>query len=228
MGFSSTVWNRLDGVREQDHTMSKHKFAGLVSAFTFAGIVVSLVAAQFTRDLTFSSGWTLAAFFLGVLVVAITGSVMGDKSNKPLVSLFGYALVAVPFGLMLGPVFALYPKADVTKALFITTLLVVALGLVGALIPKNLEGWGTWLFGGLLVLIGGLLVVPIVGALGVDVGGALTLVDWLGVVLFSAMVIYDWNKAMRMPRTLDNAIDIARAVYLDWVNLLLYVLRLKK
>jgi FtsH-binding integral membrane protein len=208
--------------------MSKRKFAGLVSALTFAGIVVSLVAAQFTRDLTFNSGWTLAAFFIVIFVVAITGSVMGDKSDNPLISLLGYTLVAVPFGLMLGPVFALYPKADVTKALFITTLLVVALGVIGALIPKDLRGWGTWLFGGLLVLIGGLILVPFVGALGVDVGGALTLVDWLGVALFSGMVIFDWNRAMRMARTPDNAIDIARAVYLDWVNLLLYVLRLKK
>jgi FtsH-binding integral membrane protein len=226
MGLSSDVWNRLEGVREQDHTMGKRKFAGAVSALTFAGIVASLVAAQFTRDLTFSSDWTLAAFFLGILVVAIIGSVIGDKSDNPLVSLFGYALVAVPFGLMFGPVFAQYKNADVTKALFITTLLVAVLGVVGALIPQSLQGWRTWLFGGLLALIAGYFIVPITGMLGLDVGGALTWLDWAGVALFSGMVIYDWNKAMRMPRTFDNAIDIARAIFVDWANLLIRILGL--
>jgi FtsH-binding integral membrane protein len=66
----------------------------------------------------------------------------------------------------------------------------------------------------------------ILGAFGVNIGGAMTVLDWIGVVLFSAYVIFDMNRAMRLPRTLDNSIDAAVAVYLDFANLFVRLLSL--
>ena len=120
----------------------------------------------------------------------------------------------------------LAPAASVVKVFAITTGLVVTLGLVGAVYPKSLESWGIYLLGGLLVLIFGQFVVLIAGMLGANVGGAMTVFDWIGVALFSAYVVYDLNRAMRVERTHDNAIDCAVAIYLDFLNLFLRLLRL--
>jgi FtsH-binding integral membrane protein len=206
--------------------MSKNLFAFAVSGLTFIGIFASLGAAQITHNLRFQSTWGLAGFMLGVLVVALIGCAVAIKSNNPAISLLGYALVAIPFGLMLGPVVAQYTTASVVKVFFITTIIVAVLGVVGAVIPDNLQGFGSWLLAAMLLLLVGYFIVPIAGLLGFNVGGALTLLDWVGVVIFSGMVVYDWNRAMRLPRTLDNAIDSALAVYLDWFNIFIRLLSL--
>jgi FtsH-binding integral membrane protein len=202
--------------------MSKGYFAFMVSLWTAVGIVASAVAAYFTQDMGIN--WL---FLIGVLVVSVIGVIIALKSSNPVLSLLGYALVAIPFGMMLGPVVATYTTASVVKIFAITTVIVVGLGVVGAIIPDNLEGWGSWLFGGLTVLIVGSLFVPIAGFFGLPTDGALTILDWAGVILFSGYVIYDWNRAMRVPYTQDNAIDCALAVYLDFVNLFIRLLSLR-
>jgi FtsH-binding integral membrane protein len=78
----------------------------------------------------------------------------------------------------------------------------------------------------LLVLLLGYFVVPIAAFIGFNVGGALTILDCFGVIIFSGMVVFDWNRAMRLPRTLDNAVDSALAVYLDWFNIFIRLLSL--
>jgi FtsH-binding integral membrane protein len=44
--------------------------------------------------------------------------------------------------------------------------------------------------------------------------------------LFCAYIIYDWNRALRLPYTVDNAIDAAVALYLDIMNLFIHLLRI--
>lgn len=223
-GISTGVWER--STRSGAGEMSKNLFALAISGFTLMGIVASMLAAQISKDWTFSSGLQSFGFFAGVLVLAIAGIVMSVKSDNPVVSMLGYAFVAIPFGLMLGPVMAMYTTASIVKVLLITSTLVLVLGIVGAVIPDSLESWGVALSGGMIILLVGLMVVPFAGALGVDVGGAMTWLDWVGVALFAGMVIYDLNRAMRVSRTLDNAIDVAVSVYLDWLNLFVRLLSL--
>lgn len=224
MSSLSSVWDR-----QYDHPdveMSKNLYALGICGFTLAGIITSLVAAQISKDWVFPTVWHMLGFLVGVAVIGIVGVVISLKSDKPGISLLGYAMVAGPFGLMLGPILSLYTTASIVKVLFITSALVAILGMIGAMIPESLEGWGSWLMGGLIILLIGYLVVPIAGAIGVDVDSAMTWLDWIGVALFSGMVIYDWNRAMRLPRTLDNSIDVAVAIYLDWFNLFIRLLSL--
>lgn len=214
--FENPVWER-----EGEGSMSKNLFAFLVAGWTAAGIAGSAVAAYFTQS------WELTwPFLLGVLAAGIVGVIIAVKSENPVFSLLGYAMVAIPFGMMLGPVVALYTAASVVRVFFVTTGVVVVLGIVGAVIPDNLEGWGSWLFGGLSLLLVGYFIVPLAGMFGLPIDHALTWMDWAGVLVFSGYVIYDWNRAMRIERTMDNAIDCALAVYLDFINLFIRLLEL--
>jgi len=132
----------------------------------------------------------------------------------------------VSFGAITGPVVAMYTPASVARILFLTTVVVIGLGFVGAILPKSLENWWSWLFGGLLLLLAGQVLLPLTAYLGVPVGNAMTLWDWAGVALFSGFVLFDLNRAMRIPYTMNNAIDAAVEVYLDFINLLLRLLSL--
>jgi len=42
--------------------------------------------------------------------------------------------------------------------------------------------------------------------------------DWAESCLFSGFVLFDLNRAMRIPYTMNNAIDAAVEVYMDFIN----------
>ena len=213
--------------------MSRHQFNLLYMFWTLVGLVVTAITARWALTLPLVDHATglpnkhlFLAIALGALISGIIGVLIALKSSNPLVSLFGYMLVAAPFGLLLGPVVDLYTPASVMKVLLITGGLVGTLAVIGAVIPESLEGWGAWLFGGLIVLLIGQFLVPIAHFFGVPVEGAMKAMDWVGVALFSGYVIFDVNRAQRVERTADNAIDCALALYLDIINLFIRLLQL--
>jgi len=54
----------------------------------------------------------------------------------------------------------------------------------------------------------------------------LGIIDYIGAGLFSLYIGYDMYRANHVAKTLDNAIDISIDLYLDIVNLFLFVLRI--
>ncbi|HKP51967.1 MAG TPA: Bax inhibitor-1 family protein [Chloroflexia bacterium] len=216
MAMSNSVWTRQGA-----GTLSKNLYAFLICMWTAVGIGASAVAASLSRN--WGLDWLL---MIGSLVFAIIGVIISAKSDNPAISFMGFMLVAVPFGLLLGPVVSLYTDASVARVLTLTTVIVVVLGIIGAVVPASLESWRGWLFGGLLLLLGGMFLVPLMGLFGVHIGGALTALDWFGVVLFGGYVIYDLNRAMRIAYTLDNSVDAAVAIYLDFFNIFIRLLSL--
>lgn len=218
------VWDRA-GSRSTS-TLSRKLYLLLVCGWTAAGIFLSAVTSTISQDWPVSSwgGWGMLGFYLGILAVAIAGTLIANASDNPIVSLLGYGLVAGPFGLMLGPLVAQYETSSVVKVFALTCLVVLVLGVVGVVIPDDLSSWGVPLLGALFLLLGGYFIVPLLGFFGVPVEGAMTLLDWVGLFIFGALVIFDLNRAMRIPYTADNAIDSAVAIYLDFINIFIRLL----
>jgi FtsH-binding integral membrane protein len=204
-----------------ESTMSANLYAFWITFWTAIGIATSAVAACLTLSWEYSLFLVVPAF-----IASIAGVFIAQKHDDPLISLGGYMLITVSFGAITGPVVALYTPASVVRILFLTTAVVIGLGVVGAILPKSLESWWSWLFGGLLLLLAGQILLPLAAYLGVPVGNAMTVWDWAGVALFSGLIVFDLNRAMRIPYTMDNAIDAAVAVYLDFINLFLRLLSL--
>lgn len=207
--------------RQGENELSKNAFSGLICFWVLVGIAVAMACASIAKDWTFMVNW------FGVIVVLLVGFFgvyINKTSNVPLVSFVGYMLVVVPLGLFSGPAVAHYTAASIVSVLFVTSVLVAALGVVGAVIPEDLSGFGSYLFGGLIVLLVGYFVVPLAAFFGLPIEKALTWLDWAGIALFSFYVVYDWNKAMRVPYTRDNAIDFALEIWLDWMNIFLRLL----
>jgi FtsH-binding integral membrane protein len=209
--------------------MSRQAFLGLVNLFTAAGVLFAFAVGSISYDWNLDSWgtWPVVGFFLGILVVALIGTAMYISSDRPLVSLLGYALVAGPFGLMCGPYVAQYTPESALRMGAVTVIMTVLLGMVGIMIPDRLDGlFLTILTVGLIALIVGYFIVPLLALFGVDAQGPLTMLDWVGVAIFSGFIVYDLNKAKRGPFTLDRAIDCAAMLFTDIVNLFLHVLGL--
>jgi FtsH-binding integral membrane protein len=215
LGLSrSAVWQRIG-----ESTMSRRLFILFICVWTTWGIGTTLISASISEK------WQLNPFgLLGLVIISLVGTWVALRSNLPIISLMGYTLVSVSLGLILGPFMAHYTSASVVRVFFVTASLVIALGILGAIIPTSIESWGTWLFGGLVILLVGNIGIPILATLGIYIGNAMTVLDWVGIVLFCGYIIYDMNRAMHIPYTLDNSIDCALAIYLDWVNLLIRIL----
>lgn len=222
--MSSKVWDRSG-----TSTLSRGKFSALLTGFTTVGILFSLACSTVTKSVDMTS-WSLVQWLIAivaVLGVGFLGIWISAANDNPWLSGLGLALVSGSMGLFLGPAVGQYDPNLVLSVGLETTALVVVLGLVGALVPKNLAGWGNWLFGALIILIIGLLSVPVMGALGLSTAGAFLFWNWAGIVIFGLLVIYDLNRAMRVPYTVRNAIDCSIALFLDWINLFIRLLALR-
>lgn len=220
--LKSEVWDRTDDTGN----LSKATYSSLLGLFVAAGIAVCAAFSLISRNWVIANGWVVLGFCLAVLASAITGIIVANKSDSPAISGIGYLLVAGPFGLLLGPVVAQYTTTSVLRVLLLTVLLAGILGIIGAVTPKDLSSWANYLLGGLVLLFVGFVGVPFLGAFGVPIGGAMTAMDWIGIVLFGAFVIFEMNRAMRIAYTVDNAVDAALAVFLDMLNIFIRMLSL--
>lgn len=224
--LGNSVWDRR--YDRTASTMTRRLYLLMVCCWTAAGIAFSAYTSTISTDWPIASWglWQMLGFFLGILAVAMAGVFIAHSSDNPVVSVLGYSLVAGPFGLLLGPVLAMYESSSITTVFALTCLVVLVLGLVGVMIPNNLAPWGLWLTGGLLLIIIAQFMLPVLASFGLPVSEAMTLIDWIALVIFGGLVIFDLNRAVRLPFTHDNAIDSAVAIYLDFINIFIRLLSL--
>jgi FtsH-binding integral membrane protein len=208
--------------------MPRAVFLPLVSVLTMVGVAGCLAVAWLTKDVVPSSTMQLIVFLLVGLVVAIVGLVVTYLCEHPLLVLLGAAITVVAMGAILSVSLNAYPVANLFKILLVSLVFVGVLGLIGALIPVDLSGWGSWLMGATVLLI----VLPVVGFALVPTGvfgivgiqGALTVVDWIGIVVFCGWLLYDWNQAVHGEYTLIAAVQAAVQIFIDWVNIFVRLL----
>lgn len=211
--FGDSVWGRTG-----HGNIGARAFVALFNLWVVLGLGASAWCAFL------SQGWMPGWWMLLAAIVPFIGIFIAGLSEFPPFSLVGYAMMVGSFGFLLGPVVEQYTEASLVKVILTTGLVSGTLGIVGTLYPKSLESWGSFLFGGLLVLLFGQIFGDIATLAGLPVAGTFTMLDWIGVILFSAYVMFDYNRAMRVERTVDNSIDCALAVYLDIFDLFLYLL----
>ncbi len=53
-----------------------------------------------------------------------------------------------------------------------------------------------------------------------------TIIDYAVALIFCGYIGFDWARANQIPKTLDNAIDSAAALYMDIINLFLRLVRI--
>ncbi len=171
-------------------------------------------------DPNFLRSINMWVFLIGYLGSVFYGVYLFNKSDKPLVSFIGYNFVVVPFGLIVNMIVSQYDSEIVIEAIKITggvTILMMMLGTIYPAFFKKISG----------ALTAALLAVVIIELFQVFVLGIHhDWIDWAVAAIFCGYIGYDWGRANQIPKTVDNAIDSAAALYMDIINLFLRILRI--
>lgn len=215
--FSDSVWERMGEADVGNaQTLNWRVYVALISLFTLGGLAAFAGLAWLTLS------WKLNIWeLLGVgLAIPIAGIFIASSAERFATAFLGYAMIVCGLGLVSGPGMNMHSAGAITSALFATLGTTVVTSFIGICSKRSLEHWGTYLLVGLVALILVRIAQIFLLSAGVSaLGGAWAIVPYLGAVLFSAFIVYDWNRAMHMPWTLRNSLDASIAIFLDIVNL---------
>lgn len=192
-----------------------------VAATLFFGFAINAVEVIFFADVikTFNP----IVFFVIYFVSAFAGVLINVLSEQPALSFLGYMLVVLPLGMLLSIV---VPEANfvaVRSAFLVTALLTAIFSIFAITYPKFFQS-----FFAVLSLALTIAVIYQIFAIFLPIGGRYlagnTFLDWLIVIIFSCYIGYDMWLATKRQKTLDSAIDAACGLYLNIVNLFVWLL----
>ncbi|KFZ37647.1 histidine kinase [Shewanella mangrovi] len=214
--MENTVFDRRD---TNDKVIGSQLYNLIIGLTLLWGFAINYLMVQ-TIDPSIIISVPPLLFFGGYFVCCFIGIAMFSKSDSPVVSFIGYNLVVIPFGLVINVVVSGYDPMLVVEAMRITTLVTLGMMVLGTLFPAFFAKIGRALFISLLVVI----VVELVEMFIFNVHHSI--LDWVVAVIFCGYIGYDWGRANMIPKTVDNAIDSAAALYMDIINLFLRILRI--
>lgn len=156
------------------------------------------------------------------LVVAISGAI--NRLSAATAS-FLFVLYAALNGVTLSVIFAVYTAESVASTFVITAATFGVMSAYGALTRRDLTGWGSFLFMGLI----GVVIASLVNIF-TRSSAASWVISAVGVIVFTGLTAYDTQKIKAMAATgaegRKPAILGALTLYLDFINLFLMLLRL--
>lgn len=159
-------------------------------------------------------------FIVGYIISCFTGVFLFTNSSNYWISFLGYNLVVIPFGLVINIVISEYNSTIVLEAVQVTGLVTVIMMIAGTLFPaffKKISRALTFaLFSVIIVELAMIFIFKFHHGI----------IDWIVVIIFCGYIGYDWGRAQQIPKTIDNAVDSAAALYMDIINLFLRILRL--
>ena len=159
-------------------------------------------------------------FIIAYFACCFAGIYLFNSSSNPWVSFVGYNLVVVPFGCIINIVVAPYDPDIVMRAVETTgfiTLLMMALGTIYPAFFFSIQR-------GLMVAL--LLTIAFELFASFFLSKSFHILDWIVAAVFCGYIGLDWARAQQVPKTVDNAIDCAAALYMDIINLFLRILRI--
>ena len=158
-----------------------------------------------------------------LLVIAISGAI-NKLSSAMATALF--FLFAVVNGLSLAPIFLIYTGESIASTFFITAVTFGAMSIYGYFTKSDLSKFGSIL----IMALVGLIICSIVNIF-LESETMYWLISGAGVLIFVGLTAWDTQKIKQMALTMPNATDGrlatigALSLYLDFINLFLYLLR---
>ena len=206
-----------------------------VYAWMCLGLFVTASVAVFTTSNASMLALATNPAALGIAIVAELALVIalswGLSRMSPSTAAVLFMVYAGLNGFTLSLVLLYFSAGSIASAFFTTTALFGAMSIIGYTTEYDLTKLGGYLMMGLIGLVLAMIVNIFMG------NGALDFViSIVGVVIFVGLTAYDTQKLKRMaasPELQDNPTMVARLsiygaleLYLDFVNLFLFLLRL--
>jgi FtsH-binding integral membrane protein len=220
-------------------TMSVGMVITALAAWAVSGLAVSSVP----TDVAFGDGRYLTAFGAAIYASPLKWVIM----FAPLLFVFGlsaginrmsagaaqvafYAFAAV-MGLSISSIFLVFTGMSIVQIFFVTAIAFAALSLWGYTTQKDLSGWGTFLFMGLIGIVVASIVNIFIGSPAI-----MFAVSAIGVLIFAGLTAFDTQNikntylAMRAAEGEEYlgraAILGALSLYLNFINMFMMLLQL--
>lgn len=161
-----------------------------------------------------------------ILVITVSGAI--NRLSLSVATLL-FIVYSVLNGALLSSVFLVYTASSVATVFFITAGIFAAMALVGYTTKTDLSSMGKIL---LMALIG--MIIATIVNLFVKSTGLELIISYIGVLVFVGLTAYDSQKIKQMLLQAPDASEGAQKVallgalslYLDFINLFLYLLRI--
>jgi FtsH-binding integral membrane protein len=226
--FSRGQWNPY-GEAVVESSDARSSFLNAVYRHMALGLGVTGVVAMWTAhagafEMVYQLRWLLIIAQLG-LVLGLS-AFLGRLSVAAATTMF-YVYAALT-GLLLSGIFVAYSGESIATTFFVTGGTFGAMSLYGTVTKRDLSGMGTFF---LMALIGVILASLVNFFL--QSTALMWITTYLGLFIFVGLTAYDTQRIQRMAylaepgdSTRKMAINGALALYLDFINMFLYLLRI--
>lgn len=179
-------------------------------------------------NLIFGNRFMIWVLFGAELLLVIGLSSAINKLSLTVATLM-FILYSVINGAVFSSIFFAYTMGSIAKVFFITAGTFGAMSLFGYFTRSDLSSWGRILFMGLI----GVIIATVVNIF-VQSDALTTILSYAGVLVFVGLTAYDTQKIKRMFLEAPDAGETmqkyallgALSLYLDFINLFIYLLRL--
>ena len=219
----STPQTRVNG-------LLKNVYLWMTAGLALTGVVAYGVANN--RALlakVYSSGALMAIFVAQLILVFVLAGRVNRMSTGAAIGCFiGYSVLT---GLTMSGIFLEYTDVVISRAFFTTALMFGGMSIYAMTTKKDLSRWSSIL----VMALWGVLIASLINLL-FKSEAIYYLVSIVGVVLFAGITAWDTQKILRMNDEYGYGIDEATYVklsilgaltlYLDFINIFLYLLRI--
>ena len=215
---------RIDeGLRS--YLLQVYNYMGLGLAIT--GVVAFLVAATpalYEPIFTTPLKWVVMLAPLG-FVFFLSAKIQTMSVSAAQITFWAFAAV---MGLSMASIFLVFTGASIARVFFITAGMFGAMSLYGYTTKRDLSGWGSFLFMGLIGIIIAMLVNIFLQSAALHFA-----VSVIGVLVFTGLTAFDTQRIKEMYYELDasdvatrKAIMGALSLYLNFINMFMLLLNL--
>ncbi len=201
----------------------------MAMALAITGLTAYVVATNpALMGLMFQYPNAIWVFALAELALVVGLSAAIEKLSLPVATLM-FIVYAILNGVTFSALFYVYTMGSLATTFFVTAGTFGAMSAVGFFIKKDLSGIGRIL---IMALIG--LIIATVVNIFLQSRGLEMIATYLGVLIFVGLTAYDTQKIKKMfmmapdagAHTQKYAVLGALTLYLDFINLFLYLLRM--
>ncbi len=197
-------------------------------AMVITGLTSYYVATSSLMPVILSNSAIVWGLVIAELALVIGLSAAINKLSLAVATLM-FVLYSVINGATLSMIFLVYTTESIVNVFLVTALTFGAMAVYGYFTKKDLTSWGRILFMALIGLIIASVVNIFLGSSGMS-----TIISYIGVLVFVGLTAYDSQKIKNMFLQAPDAGESmqklallgALTLYLDFVNLFLYLLRI--
>lgn len=210
-------------------TFMRNVYYWMAGALTITGLTAMLVANNPTwMQIIFGNTALIWGLFIGELVLVMILSAAINRMSFSTATIL-FILYSIINGVTLSSIFVVYTAGSLASTFFITAGMFGALAVYGTVTKKDLSGIGRFMF---MTLIG-LIIASIVNIF-MHSETLYWITTFVGVVVFAGLTAWDAQKIQQLALSVDGESETSQkmallgslTLYLDFINLFLYLLRL--